>query len=186
VNSKTPFTRVPAPNPDNSARNASVKVVDGIRAENSGPPDRLVDGRMPATEDAPTQNFKFSDFTLEGRISFDLGKIIPIAAVNSYSWHVEKRAPQVYFLYASNGDIPGFDPAPKNGIDPATVGWTRIASVDSRPSQGPPGGRYAVQISGPAGNPWSYRYLLFVMFPAQANDVSGHTFYSEINVIERK
>jgi RNA polymerase sigma factor (sigma-70 family) len=186
VNPETPYTRVVAPKIDNAARSASVRIMDGQRADNSGPPDRLVDGRMPATDDAPTQNFKFADSTLEGRVGFDLGRTIAISAINSYSWHKDKRAPQVYRVYGSDGASPGFDPAPKNGTDPVVGGWKFIADVDTRPANGPSGGRYAVGISGPSGTLGNYRYLLFVIFPAQADDVSGHTFYSEINVIERK
>jgi hypothetical protein len=186
VNADTPYERVPAPNPDNAARKASIAIVDGRRASNSGPPDRLVDGRMPANEDAPAQSLKFDDGTLEGRVRLDLGSVISIAQINSYSWHRDKRAPQVYKVYGSDGTAKGFDPAPKIGTDPATCGWTKIALVDSRPHQGPPGGRYAVSISDTSGSLGNLRYLLFLMFPAQTDDISGHTFYGEINVIERK
>ena len=182
----SPYQSVPAPNADNAARNASVTIVDGRRAGNSGPPDRLVDGRMPSNEDAPTQNFKFDDGTLEGRVRFDLAKVIAVAQINTYSWHRDKRAPQVYKVFGSDGKPKNFDPAPKIGADPAACGWTKIAFVDSRPKQGPPGGRYAVSVSDTSGTLGNFRYLLFLMFPAETEDVSGHTFYSEINVIERK
>ena len=186
VTASTPYQRVPAPNADNAARNASVVIVDGRRAPNSGPPDRLVDGRMPTSEDAPTQNLKFEDGTLEGRVRFDLGSVMPIAQINSYSWHKDKRAPQVYKVYGSDGTAKNFDPAPKIGTDPAGCGWTKIALVDCRPREGPPGGRYAISISDSSGSLGNFRYILFLMFPAQTDDISGHTFYGEINIIERK
>ncbi len=186
VTAQTPYDRVPAPDPNNAARLATVSIVDGRLGFDSGPPDRLVDGRMPDNEDMPRQNLKFDENTLEGRVKLDLGHVISIAAITSYSWHKDHRAPQEYKVYGSDGSAKDFNPVPKIGTDPSTCGWSVIASVDTRPKQGPPGGRYAVRVSDPSGTLGNYRYLLFVMFPTETDDQWGHTFYSEINVIEAK
>jgi hypothetical protein len=65
--------------------------------------DHLSDGRMPSTDNAPVETYFLLEGTLEGRIRLDLGKVIDVAAVNTYSRHVNTRGPQVYTLYASDG-----------------------------------------------------------------------------------
>jgi hypothetical protein len=118
----------------------------------------------------------------------DLGSVIEIAQVNSYSWHPNTRGPQVYVVYASEGTDPNFDPAPKTKVDPTTVGWRRIASVDTRPKQGSNdvfGGQYGVSISHASGSIGKYRYLLFDCFETESDDDFGNTFYSEIDVIAK-
>ena len=75
-----------------------------------------------------------------------------------------------------------FNPGPKIGTDPASCGWTLVATVDTRPANQPPGGQYKVTITNPNGVLGKYRYLLFEMFPTETNDSWGHTFYSEITV----
>jgi len=186
VDAQTPYGLVPAPNQENAARRGSVSLVDGVRSNSSGPPGRVLDGRMPDNEDSPSQCLEFGESTLEGRFKLDLGKLISIAQINTYSWHKDTRAPQVYKVYGSDGKPSDFNPAPPIGTDPTTCGWTKIAAVDSRPASGPPGGRYAVGISDPVGAIGSYRYLLFVVFPTETTDAWGHTFYDEVNVIEEK
>jgi hypothetical protein len=141
---------------------------------------------MPVDDDSPTENFRFAIGTLEGRVRFDLGSVIPIAALRSYSWHANTRAPQLYRAYGADGTAPGFEPSPKFGTDPRKCGWTLIANVDTRPASGPPGGKHAVDISHRSGLLGQYRYLLFEMFPTETDDGNGNTFYSEIDVIRRK
>jgi hypothetical protein len=181
-----PYTTVPPPASDDAATGAKISVVDGQLPQGPDPVHCLNDGQMPTDEDQPARNFRFAMGTLEGRVRFDLGRSILIAQINSYSWHSDSRAPQLYQVFGSNGDSAGFDLAPKIGIDPAQCGWTKIADVDTRPKTGLPGGRYAVSISSSSGSIGTYRYLLFVMFPTESDDDSGHTFYSEIDVIQKK
>ena len=183
----TPFTTVPAPTRQSAASDSEFTVIDGASQEGSGPLQCLRDGRMQTTLDSPGQNFFFAHGTLEGRLRIDLHRVIPIAAVNTYSLHKDTRAAQVYKLYGSDGTLPGFNPAPKIGTDPARCGWTRIAMVDTRPAHGKHlGGRDGVSISDPSGTLGNYRYLLFEMFVTEADDNWGHTFYSEINVIAKR
>src|SRR2546423_12911468 len=113
---------------------------------------------------------------------------MPVAAINTYSWHKGARGPQVYTVYGSDGAAAGFNDAPGIGTDPARQGWTRIADVDTRPADGSDaGGRYAVGIadpSAPGGVMGRWRYLLFVTFVTETDDMCGQTFYSEIDVVE--
>jgi hypothetical protein len=189
VSADTPFTVVPPPSADDAATDAVFSVIDGVPSKlaNAGKLDKLHDGKMPPTEDAPAQNFFFEFATIEGRVRIDLGKVIPVAQINSYSWHKSDRAPQVYKVYGSDGLSAGFNPEPKIGTGPAKCGWTMIALVDTRPQHnGHFGGRDGVSITDSSGSLGNYRYLLFEMFVTESKDTYGHTFYSEIDVVQRK
>jgi hypothetical protein len=186
ASTSAPYKTVPPPSADDAATTANISVVDGTLPAGPDPVHCLNDGQMPTSQDERDQNFRFAMGTLEGRVRFDLGHVVPISEINSYSWHSDTRAPQLYRVFGSNGDAASFDLAPKIGIDPASCGWTIIADVDTRPQSGPVGGRYAVNLSNSSGLLGSYRYLLFVMFATETDDDSGHTFYSEIDVIQRK
>jgi hypothetical protein len=74
------------------------------------------------------------------------------------------------------------------GTDPATCGWTKVAAVDTRARDGTaPGGRDAVSIADPKGAALgSWRHLLFELFVTETDDIWGHTFYGEIDVVEKK
>src|SRR6266550_2859772 len=127
------FKNVPTPSKNDAATNARFTILDGERDDNGGDLDKLHDGRLPTEEDEPAENFFFNAGTEGGRLRVDLGKVIEIKQINTYSWHPNTRGPQVYKLYAADGKAPGFDPAPKNGTDPQKAGWTPVASVDTRP-----------------------------------------------------
>lgn len=183
------FAHVPAPSSSNAAAtNAAAKakfsVVNGDIDPNSGGLVTLNDGKLPKEEDEPDANFFFNADTPGGRLAVDLGKVIGISQINTYSWHPNTRGPQVYKLYASLGAGTKFNAAPKTGTDPATCGWRLIATVDTRPKTGEPGGQYGVSISNPAGEVGKFRYLLFDMATTETDDTFGNTFYSEIDVIE--
>jgi RNA polymerase sigma factor (sigma-70 family) len=167
---------------DNAAAHATFTIVDGIAAKI--PPAVLVSGTLPPSDDAPAQNFCFESGTLEGRLKVDLGRPIEIQQITTISRHKSDRGPQVYALYASDGAAAGFDPAPPVGTDPAARGWTRLASVDTRPASGPRGGTYAATLAAASGNWPRYRYLLFELFPTETTDAFGDTFYSQIHVAE--
>ncbi|MEI8022256.1 MAG: basic secretory protein-like protein [Schlesneria sp.] len=178
------FKSVPAPASNDAATDAKFSVVDGSRDVNGGDPGVLHDGRVPANHDQPSENFFFSAGTDGGRIQIDLGKIISVKQVNSYSWHGLTRGPQVYKLYAANGTADNFSPAPKKGTDPATCGWILIANVDTRPKDGDGGGQYGVAITNGDEVIGKYRYLLVDASRTEARDPFGNTFFSEIDVID--
>jgi hypothetical protein len=179
------FNTVPAPAKANAATKASFTIVDGERDENGGDLDKLHDGKLPTEEDQPAENFFFNAGTDGGRLLVDVGAALELKQVNTYSWHPGTRGPQVYKLYASNGEGGGFNAKPKRGTDPLEKGWKLIAKVDTRPKTGEGGGQYGVSISDTEGAIGKYRYLLFDIANTETADGFGNTFYSEIVVIDQ-
>ena len=175
------FPHIPVPLRGDAAAKATFTLLDGPRDGCGGDLDRLHDGLLPATGDDPAANFFFRAGSAGGRVLVDLGGVIDIKQVNTYSWHMGPRGPQVFRLYASDGQAPDFSAQPKRPADPATVGWRLVASVDTRPKDGPPGGQYGVSISDPG----SARYLLFDIARTEDADAFGQTFFSEIDVLDR-
>lgn len=179
------FKSVPLPANNDAATEAKFTIVDGERDRNGGELMVLHDGKVPAGEDQPRENFFFRPGTDGGRIAVDLGSLISVRQVNTYSWHAGARGPQVYKLYTANGDDAGFNAAPKRGVAPESCGWKLLASVDTRPQGSDGGGQYAVGISdGTAETLGKYRYLLFDISRTEDHDGFGNTFFSEIDVID--
>lgn len=179
------FARVPSPSREDVAAPAKVDVIAGTVDRNSAPVTALTDGRLPGNQDEPEANLFFRGDSWGGRVRIDLGSVAGIAAVNSYSWHPDTRAPQVYRLYASDGTDPHFKPAPDTKADLATSGWREIAFVDTRPKAGEGGGQYGVAITDSTGSLGRYRYLLFDFYETESDDSWGQTFYSEIDVVKK-
>ena len=179
------FDQLPSPTADNAAAKGTFTIVAGAADENGGSVSVLNDGKLPAEEDQPENNFFFAAGSEGGRVQLDLGSAIDIKAVNTYSWHPNTRGPQVYKLYASDGAADGFNAKPGNDVDPEKAGWKLVASVDTRPKAAGAdgGGQYAVSVTDSAGTLGKYRYLLFAMTRTEADDDFGNTFYSEINVL---
>lgn len=178
------FKEVPAPAGDNAALKAKFTLVDGQRDENGAQLAALHDGKLPTEQDQPEANFFFTQNADGGRIGVDIGAATDIKQINTYSWHTDTRAAQVYNVYGSDGSASGFDAKPKKGTDPASVGWTLIAKVDTRPKSGSTGGQYGVSIAdSQAAGLGKYRYVLFDVFETESDDAFGNTFYSEINVV---
>lgn len=134
------FDHVPSPTPTSAATGAKVDFVAGDLDQNGAGLSALIDGLLPSEEDEPAYNFFFDAGTPGGSFRMDLGKVIDVNEVHSYSWHPNTRGPQVYALYGSDGTMDGFDIAPKfETAEPR--GWTLIARVDTRvPGQN--GGQY--------------------------------------------
>ena len=180
------FKTVPSPDRENAAARAKVRLVLGQRDPGGANLSGLIDGVLPADEDQPAANFFFNAGSYGGRILFDFGAIIEIAQVNSYSWHSSTRGPQLYNLFASDGHDTKFNPEPDGRTDPASCGWKLVATVDTRPKQGDPGGQYGVSIVDSSGALGKFRYLLFDVVPTETDDPWGNTFFSEISVIAAK
>jgi hypothetical protein len=179
------FNTVPAASATNAATTATFSVVDGTVDGSSGGIEKLNDGKLPDEEDEPAENFFFDAGTSGGRLEVDLGSVINVKQVNTYSWHPSTRGPQVYKLYASAGDSKDFNASPKNGTNPEGCGWMLIANVNTKPNDGTDeGGQYGVSISDSEGAIGRYRYLLFDMARTENDDDFGNTFYSEINVVD--
>jgi hypothetical protein len=175
---------VPTARRTDAAAKATFTLIDGERDRNGGDLDRLRDGRLPRNADEPASNFFFRAGTDGGRFVVDLGSAIDVKQVNTYSWHASTRGPQVYRLYASDGSGEGFAAQPKRPADPATAGWKLVASIDTRPKEGDPGGQYGVSITDSAGNLGKFRYLLFDVSRTEDTDGFGNTFLSEIDIID--
>jgi len=180
------FKNVPSPAKDDAGAKAKLTLLDGEIDPNGADLGALTDGLLPTEEDQPAANFFFNAGTGGGRFRMDLGSVIEIAQINTYSWHPNTRGPQVYKVYASDGADPKFNAEPRGTIDPAGCGWRLIATVDTRPQQGDGGGQYGVSINGAGGSLGKYRYLLFDCFVTEVADDWGNTFYSEIDVWAKK
>ena len=177
------FRQVPAPVKLDAAEKAVFTLVDGQRDINGGELTKLNDGRLPQQEDQPAENFFFRAGSAGGRVVADLGEIIALRQINTYSWHPGSRGPQVYRLYASDGLAPGFKADPKRGTDPEACGWKLLASVDTRPKDGESGGQHGVSIVDSEGSLGRLRYLVFDIARTSGDDPFGQTFFGEIDVI---
>jgi hypothetical protein len=178
------FKDVPAPSRTDLGNKAKFTVAAGRIDGNGGGVQTLNDGRLPSDEDQPPANFFFAANTDGGRILVDLGEVGEIEQVNTYSWHRGGRGPQVYKLYGhqSSGESAGEAEVEKSG-------WKLVASVDTRPKEGPVGGQYGVTIGDDGGGDGAigkFRYLLFVVSRTDADDPFGLTFFSEIDVVDGK
>ncbi len=147
------FAHVPSPLNNDAAAKAKFTVVDGVSGFAEGRTHQaLNDGDLPGNNDSPNENFFFAQGTDGGRLQVDLGSVIEIAQVITYSWHTDSRAPQVYKLYASDGTTSAFNPLPKRNIDPTACGWNLIADVDTRTLYKKAGGQYGVSVSDLTGS----------------------------------
>jgi hypothetical protein len=181
------FKSLPLPANNDAATTAQFAIIDGQRDRNGGDVAVLQDGKVPDGEDQPRENFFFQAGADGGRISVDLGSVISVKQINTYSWHAGPRGPQVYKVYASTGQAAGFLATPKRGVAPESCGWRLVASVDTRPKGNDEGGQYAVSIHDDAGEALgNYRHLLFEISRTEARDAFGNTFFSEIDVIDVK
>jgi hypothetical protein len=176
------FSDVATPANNDAATNAEFSILHGEGDPNGGKLAVLNDGRVPLHEDHPARNFFFAAGTNGGRILVDLGRVIPVQQISSYSWHPGVRAPQVYKLYAASGAEAGFNASPSGSDDPAAAAWTLIASVDTRSPDGD-GGQHAVTIADSEGILGQFRYLIFEISRTDDQDRFGQTFYSEIDVV---
>jgi hypothetical protein len=180
------FKNVPSPVKDDAAAKARLLLIEGTADSNGADLGALVDGALPVNEDQPGANFFFDAGTGGGRWRMDLGRVIDVAQVNTYSWHPNTRGPQVYKVWASDGADPKFNPEPKSNIAPITCGWKLIAVVDTRGKEGEDGGQFGVSIADSSGSLGKYRYLLFDCFVTETGDEFGNTFYSEVDVVAKK
>ncbi len=179
------FESIPLPAIDDAAANATWRIVRGKADANSASSAVLSDGKIPSSDDQPQDNFFFAAGSQDGCLAVDLGRTIPIVEVATYSWHSSTRAAQVFTLYGADDSNPNFvwNELAK-GDSPIQSGWTMIAQVDSR-SERNSGGQHASLISDTSGSLGSYRYLLFEVRPTESDDPFGHTFFSEIDVLDR-
>jgi hypothetical protein len=185
ANASFKFKHVPSPGRDDAGAAAKLTLVVGQRDRGSAELSALIDGILPADEDEPRSNFFFRAGSSGGRIRMDFDKVVDIKQVNSYSWHSDSRAPQIYNLYAAEGTDADFNPSPDERTNPASCGWKLIATVDTTSQYGDEGGQYGVSIAAPAGSLGKFRYLLFDVIETEVDDPYGNTFFSEVDVIAK-
>jgi hypothetical protein len=173
------FGDAPRPFTNDAATAATFSILEGEPARNCGGVAALHDGRLPSGPDRPDENFFFKDATDGGLLRVDLGQVVSIRAIDTYSCHPSNRAPQIYTLYASDGQNTNMLLLPRRGDELEKCGWTRIAAVATG-MRGDFGGQWAVSISGANGSLGRFRYLLFDIHNQELN-----TFYSEIDVISQ-
>jgi hypothetical protein len=171
---------------------ASIKMVLGnLKSGNrpSADPAVLIDGRGQAVPDAPEASVFFEN-NERGRLLMDLGALLMIQKINTYSWHQAEevhnrfRAPQKYTLYGYGGET-----LPETGGELEIAGWEKIVRVNSddffdvdslldRPAQ------QACSISGTGGVIGRYRYLLWDVHATASDEphTYNHTFYGEFDV----
>jgi alpha-mannosidase len=144
------FRKVLRPSRSDAARDAKITVTGDRPASSCLSPDGLHNGVLPQQAKQIRDFFCFSNESAgDGRIVMDLGSVLPIAAVNSYSahgppWFDGSRAPQVYTLFGSAMDR----------SDPADLSnWVEIAKVDTRPDDTGRGwgGQWGVNIKDDQG-----------------------------------
>jgi len=186
ANREFKFKNVSPPAKDDAAAKVKLVLVDGDLDANGADLVAVTDGLLPTDRDEPAANFFFNAGTLGGRFRFEFATVIDVSQVNTYSWHPGSRGPQVYKLYGSDGLDPKFNANPARTVEPTTIGWSLIASVNTVSSNGLEGGQYGVSITNPSGSLGKYRHLLFDCFVTETNDDWGNTFYSEIDVLEKK
>jgi len=184
INADFKFKSVPSPSRSDAAGNARVLMVDGEADGNSAGINALVDGALPASDDQPRRNFFIRPGSGGARLLMDLGKVIDVAQINSYSWHPGSRGPQVYRVWISDGSAANFNEAPKANVDPRSCGWKVLATVDTRSTdETKDGGQWGVSITDASGALGRFRYLLFDCYVTEIADDFGNTFYSEIDVV---
>lgn len=177
------FVRIPAPSPTDSGGRARFEIVAGRADGNSAGLNVLNDGEVPEGDDEPGANFFFDTGTDGGRLLADLGRVVEIKQVNTYSWHPGSRGPQKYKLYASEGSGDRFKLQPESGVHPQDAGWEFLAAVDTRLKAWEPGGQYGVSVFEPEGVLGRFRYFLFDISRTEAEDEFGNTFFSEIDIV---
>jgi hypothetical protein len=180
------FDNVPAPARDDAGAKAKWLLIVGELDPNGADFSALTDGDLPTNQDQPSANLFFNAGSSGGRFRMDLGSVMEIAQVNTYSWHPDTRGPQVYLLYAGDVANPRFNAAPQGYTDPTTAGWKLLAIVDTRLKYGGMGGQYGVSVTDSTGSLGKYRYLLFDTVASETDDDWGNTFYSEIDVVAKK
>ena len=177
------FKTIPGPSKSDIASGATVTLYGNQWEPVAADGSVLVNGRVPSDSLDLTEAAILSG-TEGGRIVIDLGRVQPVAAVASYSWHEwnvddGSRGPQVYTLYASADAKP----------DPANLSaWTKIADVDTRPNKTGRAwnGQHGVFITESGGKLGDFRFLLFAAQPTRSPrqpDVSlTNTLFHEIDV----
>jgi hypothetical protein len=178
------FTNVPTAAKNDAAASARIRILAGTVDANSGGIGKLRDGQLTTQPDQPDENFFFDAGTEGGRLLLNLGRVVDVKKINTFSHHRGPRGPQVYTLFVSDGTGPNFIERPERNTDLSASGWKRLATVDTRPATGSGSGEHRVSISESDGVLGKFQYLLFDIARTKGDEMFDNTFYSEIDVIE--
>jgi hypothetical protein len=178
------FSTVPSPSATDAASKATFYIVTGQKDEQSGDLIKLHDGKLPGAPGDAGESFAFKPGTKGGRFVIDLGRLMDVKQINSYSWDSGTHAAQVYTVYGSDGKARNFTAEPFREGGPQSSGWKKIAKVDTRPAQGDGAGQYGVSLSDSKGVIDTYRYIMFDFSPTETDDAQGNTFLSEIDIVD--
>jgi hypothetical protein len=175
------FKIIGKPSQSAASRGAAITIVGRPEASCLAP-GALANGVMPQQTRLRRDFFTFANGTDGGLIVMDLGKVIAVAEINSYSAHgpvggttwAEEfdgvRGPQVYALYASAAARP--DPRQLDGAD-----WVKLADVDTRPKPAGAkwGGRWGINIRDDSGALLGrFRWLVWQVKPTLTMLAPGH------------
>jgi hypothetical protein len=178
------FSSIPAPSAVDAANDAVVSQLASTSSSGSGGLKALTDGVVQFDDDEPEASFFLRPSVRSDRILFEFPGPIPIQAIQSYSWHSNERAPQVYKVYGDGGqkELPA---SKESKEDLAGLGWTLIASVDTRSKDHETGGQYAARIAAAEGKDLGqHQRLIFDISRTNEDDRFSQTFFSEIDVLD--
>lgn len=187
------FTSILRPSQSDAALHSKITVVGNKPLASCLSPDGLHNGVLPQENRLLRDFFCLTNTAKDGKIVMDLGKVIPVAMINSYSahgpvggttWSNEfdgSRGPQVYTLYASSSQQPDFDNL--SGKE-----WVRITNVDTRPENAKEDwqGTYGVNIKNADGSLLgNFRWIVWDVKPTLKNGTRPewtNTWYCELDV----
>ncbi len=112
----------------NSGHGVTVHVAAGTLNSSCGSPSVLLNGIGPVLI-FDVKNAVFFDLGSSGRIQMNLHRVIPLARINTYTWHPGNRQNQRYALYYSAATL-----APAAGpevFNPVETGWKLLGSVNT-------------------------------------------------------
>lgn len=188
------FKEVMRPSKNDAAIHSKIYIKENSPISSCLSLDGLHNGVLPQECRLLRDFFCFTnDNASGGKIAMDLGKIMPISMINSYSAHGPvggttwcnefegERGPQVYTLYGSSSVNPDFD-------NLQSLEWIQIAHVDTRPKNTEDDwvGQYGVNIKGEnnqlLGN---FRWIVWDIKPTLKENVNPcwtNTWYTELDV----
>lgn len=186
------FGTIMRPSKSDAASNSTITITGNKQLSSCLPPAALNNGVLPQETRLLRDFFCFMDNTDGGKIVMDLGKVIPVAMVNTYSAHGPvigttwceefdgARGPQVYTLYGSAAQNP-------DAGNLKTTEWVKIADVDTRPSDDADWqGRYGVNISGENNKSLGdFRWLVWDVKPTfkpGTDPIWTNTWFTELDV----
>jgi hypothetical protein len=179
------FDTVPSNSSTDLASGLGFVVLDGSANANSGPISYLTDGPAQTNWDSccgTEGETWFASDTGNTRIQVDLGASVAIGEINTFSWHRNARAPQIYKVYGAvspSNSAPDFTAAAfQDDTALAGIGYTLIGTVDTG-AYGQ-GGQVGVSFAGEVG---SFRYVLFDLVPPPGGGGFRATFFGEIDIV---